>query len=157
MNGQKLEVAGLSSPVFTMLRGMIHTENIIIILISVTRAASALPSPQQVQLCWLRSSRPTPHIHLAFGQSGGDGALQIPLNPSSSSPARAATLGKALYPWRDCHGPRRVKQQLPSPAAGQQSSCLHITLLAPLGCPGASSEPRVSRISPRNVKGQCRK
>lgn len=124
-NGQQLEVAVLSSPV----PHDAQRHDPPCSTIPVTRAASALPSPQQVQLCWLQSSRPTPHnganwqgllavlitLHLAFGQSEGDGALQIPLNPFSSSPARAAAPGKVLCPWRGCHGPWRLQQQLPRP------------------------------------------
>lgn len=95
---------------------------------SSSSAGAALGAPEQQaltsQMGKLAGAAGTVHP-TAFGQSEGDGALQIPLDPFSSSPA---ALGKALCPWQDCDAPWRVKQQLPAPGSTAGELCLHITL-----------------------------
>lgn len=133
-------------------------------IISVTRAASALPAPQQVQLWWLQSSSSSPH---KWANRQGMLAVLIPLLLDSQ---RVMVLCRSLWipspaaqlPWKGSLPLAGLSCSTESEAAapspwqhGRRAVPAHHAP-APLGCPGGSSEPRVSRISPRNVKGQRR-
>lgn len=116
-NGQKLEIFVLSSPVSTRMEAgftLLHVSDQSSCSPSISSAGEALLAPEQQAHTWAGLAVLST-LRLAFGHSEGGGALQIPPNPSSISPAGAAAPGKVLYPWRDCHSPWRVKQQLPSP------------------------------------------